>query len=130
MPVPDSVKEEHWHRLMRRAQAISRQRLKRHIGRGMQVIIDAIGPTVAKGGANGRAKGRAKGRGNSVGRNVTHLRQRPDASEKRYDSNFKIAVPARLWLNRNVIGGRAHAVALDDRGVGRFKAAHEQLGIE
>jgi ribosomal protein S12 methylthiotransferase len=63
MPVPDAIKEERWHRLMQRQQAISRRRLKRHIDRRMKVLIDAVGPTVAKGGANGRANGCAKGRG-------------------------------------------------------------------
>jgi ribosomal protein S12 methylthiotransferase len=67
IPVPDAVKEERWHRLMRRAQAISRRRLKSHIGRNVQVIIDAVGPAIANGPAGGRAKGpadgRAKGRG-------------------------------------------------------------------
>ena len=32
-PVPDAVKDERWHRLMRRQQAISAKRLKRKVGR-------------------------------------------------------------------------------------------------
>jgi ribosomal protein S12 methylthiotransferase len=48
-PVPRDVTEERWHRFMTRQQAISRKRLKRKIGTRQQVIIDEVGPTVAKG---------------------------------------------------------------------------------
>jgi ribosomal protein S12 methylthiotransferase len=48
-PVPDDVKEQRWHRFMQRQQAISKRRLKRKVGTRQQVIIDALGPTVAKG---------------------------------------------------------------------------------
>lgn len=48
-PVPDAVKEERWHRFMQCQQAISARRLKRKIGTRQQVIIDEVGPTVAKG---------------------------------------------------------------------------------
>ena len=48
-PVPDEVKEQRWHRFMRRQQAISTRRLKRKVGSRQQVIIDEVGPTVAKG---------------------------------------------------------------------------------
>jgi ribosomal protein S12 methylthiotransferase len=48
-PVGQDVKEERWHRLMRRQQAISARRLRRKIGSRQPVIIDDIGPTVAKG---------------------------------------------------------------------------------
>jgi ribosomal protein S12 methylthiotransferase len=48
-PVGQDVKEDRWHRLMRRQQAISARRLKRKIGSRQPVIIDDIGPTVAKG---------------------------------------------------------------------------------
>jgi ribosomal protein S12 methylthiotransferase len=54
-PVAADVKEERWHRLMQRQQAISTQRLKRKIGTRQQVIIDQVGP----GGAKGRTKGDA-----------------------------------------------------------------------
>jgi ribosomal protein S12 methylthiotransferase len=54
-PVPDEVKEERWHRLMRHQQAISARRLKRKVGTRQQVIIDAVGPTVAKGRGKGDA---------------------------------------------------------------------------
>ena len=54
-PVPDAVKEERWHRFMQRQQAISTRRLKRKIGTRQQVIIDEIGPTVAKGRSKGDA---------------------------------------------------------------------------
>jgi ribosomal protein S12 methylthiotransferase len=47
--VPDEVKEQRWHRLMQAQQTISARRLKRKIGTRQPVIIDEIGPTVAKG---------------------------------------------------------------------------------
>jgi len=55
MAVPDEVKEERWHRFMGRQQAISAKRLKRHIGTRQQIIIDEVGPTVAKGRGKGDA---------------------------------------------------------------------------
>jgi len=54
-PVPEAVKEERWHRLMRHQQAISQRRLKRKVGRREQVIIDEVGPA----GGKGRSKGDA-----------------------------------------------------------------------
>jgi ribosomal protein S12 methylthiotransferase len=48
-PVPAEVMEERWHRLMQRQQKISAQRLKRKVGTRQQVIIDEVGPSVAKG---------------------------------------------------------------------------------
>ena len=48
-PVADEIKQERWHRLMRHQQAISAKRLKRKIGTRQQIIIDEIGPSVAKG---------------------------------------------------------------------------------
>src|SRR3954447_11006517 len=48
-PVPDEMKDERWHRFMQRQQAISAKRLKAKIGTRQQVIIDEVGPTVAKG---------------------------------------------------------------------------------
>jgi ribosomal protein S12 methylthiotransferase len=53
--VPDEVKEERRHRFMQRQQAISARRLKRHVGSRQQVIIDEVGPTVAKGRGKGDA---------------------------------------------------------------------------
>ena len=53
--MPEAVKEERWHRLMQRQQAISRRRLKRKVGTRQQVIIDALGPSVAKGRSRGDA---------------------------------------------------------------------------
>ncbi|MGN6570118.1 MAG: 30S ribosomal protein S12 methylthiotransferase RimO [Pseudolabrys sp.] len=47
--VPDEVKEERWHRFMQAQQKISARRLKRKIGTRQQVIIDEVGPSVAKG---------------------------------------------------------------------------------
>jgi ribosomal protein S12 methylthiotransferase len=54
-PVPDDVKEERWNRFMARQQAISRRRLKRKVGTRQQVIIDEVGPTVARGRSKGDA---------------------------------------------------------------------------
>ena len=53
--VSDDVKEERWHRLMRRQQAISARRLKRKVGTRQPVIIDEVGPA----GATGRTRGDA-----------------------------------------------------------------------
>jgi ribosomal protein S12 methylthiotransferase len=55
VPVPAEVKEERWHRLMAHQQKISTRRLKRKLGTRQQVIIDAVGPTVAKGRSKGDA---------------------------------------------------------------------------
>ena len=54
-PVPDEVKDERWHRFMQRQQTISAKRLKAKIGTRQQVIIDEVGPTVAKGRSKGDA---------------------------------------------------------------------------
>jgi ribosomal protein S12 methylthiotransferase len=53
--VPQALKEERWNRLMAHQQAISRKRLKRKVGRNERVIIDEVGPTVAKGRSKGDA---------------------------------------------------------------------------
>jgi len=47
--VPDAVKQERWNALMARQQTISARKLKRKVGTRQQVIIDEVGPTVAKG---------------------------------------------------------------------------------
>jgi ribosomal protein S12 methylthiotransferase len=47
--VPDEVKQERWNALMARQQKISARRLKRKVGTRQQVLIDEVGPTVAKG---------------------------------------------------------------------------------
>ena len=47
--VPDEVKQERWNALMARQQKISARRLKRKVGSRQQVIIDEVGPTVARG---------------------------------------------------------------------------------
>src|SRR5215208_2898235 len=54
-PVPKDVVEERWHRFMQRQQAISAKRLKRKVGTRQQVIIDEVGPSVAKGRSKGDA---------------------------------------------------------------------------
>ena len=54
-PVPDEIKETRWHQLMQHQQAISQKRLKRKVGTRERVIIDEIGPTVAKGRSRGDA---------------------------------------------------------------------------
>ena len=48
-PVPDEVKQERWNALMARQQTISARKLKRKVGTRQQVIIDEVGPTLAKG---------------------------------------------------------------------------------
>jgi ribosomal protein S12 methylthiotransferase len=48
-PVADEVKQERWNTLMARQQTISMRKLKRKVGTRQQVIIDEVGPTVAKG---------------------------------------------------------------------------------
>ncbi len=53
--VPEEVKAERHHRFMQRQQAISARRLKRRVGTRQQVIIDAVGPSVAKGRTKGDA---------------------------------------------------------------------------
>ena len=53
--VPQEVKDERWHRFMKRQQVISAKRLKRKVGTRQQVIIDEAGPTVAKGRTKGDA---------------------------------------------------------------------------
>ena len=47
--VPDEVKQERWNALMARQRKISASKLKRKIGTRQQVIIDEVGPTVARG---------------------------------------------------------------------------------
>ena len=53
--VPEEVKEARWHRFMQAQQAISARRLKRKVGTRQQVLIDEVGPTVAKGRTKGDA---------------------------------------------------------------------------
>src|SRR4051794_240240 len=55
VPVPKEVTEERWHRFMAHQQAISKKRLKRKVGTQQQVIIDEVGPSVAKGRSRGDA---------------------------------------------------------------------------
>ncbi|WP_315704021.1 MULTISPECIES: 30S ribosomal protein S12 methylthiotransferase RimO [unclassified Bradyrhizobium] len=47
--IPDEIKQERWDALMARQQKISARKLKRKVGTRQQVIIDEVGPTVAKG---------------------------------------------------------------------------------
>ncbi|MGC1447797.1 MAG: 30S ribosomal protein S12 methylthiotransferase RimO [Xanthobacteraceae bacterium] len=53
--VPHEIKEQRWHRLMQHQQTISQKRLKRKVGNRERVIIDEVGPTVAKGRSKGDA---------------------------------------------------------------------------
>src|SRR5688572_22529007 len=53
--VPNAVKEQRWNRFMQRQQAISAKRLAAKVGTRQQVIIDEVGPTVAKGRSKGDA---------------------------------------------------------------------------
>jgi ribosomal protein S12 methylthiotransferase len=54
-PVPKDIIEDRWHRFMQRQQGISAKRLKQKVGTRQQVIIDEVGPTVAKGRTKGDA---------------------------------------------------------------------------
>ena len=54
-PVAKEVKAERYDRLMAHQQKISARRLKRKVGTRQQVIIDEVGPTVAKGRSKGDA---------------------------------------------------------------------------
>jgi ribosomal protein S12 methylthiotransferase len=49
------VKEHRWNRFMARQQSISTRRLKRKVGTRQQIIIDEVGPSVAKGRSKGDA---------------------------------------------------------------------------
>jgi ribosomal protein S12 methylthiotransferase len=53
--VPAEIKEERWHRFMQRQQKISARRLKRKVGTRQQVLVDAVGPSVATGRTKGDA---------------------------------------------------------------------------
>jgi ribosomal protein S12 methylthiotransferase len=55
LAVPEEVRHERWRRFMQRQQPISARRLKRRVGTRQQVIIDEVGPTVAKGRSKGDA---------------------------------------------------------------------------
>jgi ribosomal protein S12 methylthiotransferase len=48
-PVDEDVKTERWNALMARQRKVSARRLKRKVGTRQQVIIDEVGPSVAKG---------------------------------------------------------------------------------
>jgi ribosomal protein S12 methylthiotransferase len=54
-PVPEEVKAERWNRFMAHQQVISARRLKRKVGSRIDVIVDEVGPTVAKGRSKGDA---------------------------------------------------------------------------
>ena len=47
--VPQEVKEQRWHRFMQHQQKISANLLQKKVGKRLPVIIDATGPSVAKG---------------------------------------------------------------------------------
>jgi ribosomal protein S12 methylthiotransferase len=64
-PVPDELKQERWHRLMRHQQAISLRRLKRKVGSRQQVIIDEVG--ARDGGKPGAQAGAMIARGRTRG---------------------------------------------------------------
>jgi ribosomal protein S12 methylthiotransferase len=53
--IPKDVIEERWNRFMAHQQAISARRLRRKVGTRQQVIIDSVGPSVAKGRSKGDA---------------------------------------------------------------------------
>jgi ribosomal protein S12 methylthiotransferase len=47
--VPEEVKQERWNRLMAHQQPIAARIQQSRIGRRVPVIVDEVGPTVAKG---------------------------------------------------------------------------------
>ena len=47
--VPQEVKEERWHRFMKKQQAISARRQKKKVGTRLQVLIDEVTPQGGKG---------------------------------------------------------------------------------
>ena len=53
--VPDEVKAERYQQLMAHQQRISARRLKRKVGTRQQIIIDEVGPSVARGRSKGDA---------------------------------------------------------------------------
>jgi ribosomal protein S12 methylthiotransferase len=54
-PVPVELKEERWHRFMRRQQEISARRLKGKLGKRLKVMIDETGSSACKGRSEGDA---------------------------------------------------------------------------
>jgi ribosomal protein S12 methylthiotransferase len=62
-PVPETLKQERYHRLMQRQQEISRKRLQRRVGARERVIIDEVGTHEVRlaGSSPATAKGRSKG---------------------------------------------------------------------
>jgi len=53
--IEKNIVEERWHRFMQHAQKVSKKRLKRKVGTRQEVIIDEVGPRVAKGRSKGDA---------------------------------------------------------------------------
>ena len=53
--VPEDVKQERYNNLMAHQQKISARKLRRKVGTRQQIIIDEVGPTVAKGRSKGDA---------------------------------------------------------------------------
>ena len=78
-PVPEAVKEERWHRLMRHQQAISARRLKRKIGSRQAVIIDevATGKRSQASAGTMAAKGRTRGDAPEIDGTVHVTSRRP-----------------------------------------------------
>ena len=80
LAVPDEVKEERWHRLMRRQQAISARRLKRRIGSRQPVIIDELRNSESSQGPADRmimAKGRSRADAPQIDGSVFLASRRP-----------------------------------------------------
>jgi ribosomal protein S12 methylthiotransferase len=64
-PVPDTVKEERWDRLMTHQQAISARRLKRKVGSRQAVIIDELCTESRETRLPGRFAAKGRGRGDA-----------------------------------------------------------------
>ncbi len=55
--MPQEVKEERWHRFMKKQQAISARRQKRKVGTRLQVLIDEVDAAGRQGPQQGRRAG-------------------------------------------------------------------------
>jgi len=77
--VPEAMKEERWHRLMRCQQAISARRLKRKIGSRQAVIVDEVAAASRSHAGSGMeaAKGRTRGDAPDIDGTVHVTSRRP-----------------------------------------------------
>jgi ribosomal protein S12 methylthiotransferase len=115
--VPEPVKEERWHRLMRHQQAISRKRLQRRVGTRQPVLIDEAAVSApASPPPSRRASATAEGAG--AGARLAKGRSRADAPE--IDGAVYVASrrPLRVGEIATVRIERAEAYDLHGTAVG------------